>query len=474
MKTAAAFAALLAVSSAYPHVRRASNGTVPNPAVWESLRGKIKYVVYLMMENHSFDNIAGDWDFHPDIDNLRNTQHCNLYTNENYTVWGEPIQICSGPYEQEVPLSDPDHGFAGTAYEIYENYNPAKNDTPTMGGFIQRQSVQYEATPGDSAFVIKYYNTEKSQLLATMAQNFAFFDSYYAEHPGPTNTNRQFATSGSTCGMVDNGDQASGWFNNVTGTTCATSIFESLSNANITWKNYYETDIIDAYMYKWVQDNAMDRLVHADEFYADLANGTLPTFSYINPECCTVDSMHPTSNMAAGEQLIKHVYDAVRQSEYWDETLIIINFDEHGGFADHVRPPTGVPAPEDGIEYHGDSEGFHVDYDFTRLGVRVPAFLVSKWIPPNTLIHDDGTSYAANSAYTHSSFLHFLQNLWGLGGLNNRVQWAKTFEHVFADAPRADTPEQMPIPVWQGGSQAPQPDKFYKFNQPYSYYANLG
>lgn len=88
--------------------------------------------------------------------------------------------------------------------------------------------------------------------------------------------------------MVDNKLQASGWFENVTGTTCAMSIFESLSASNISWKNYYETDIIDAWMYEWVQENAMDRLVHADQFYKDLEDGTLPQFSYINPECCTI------------------------------------------------------------------------------------------------------------------------------------------------------------------------------------------
>lgn len=59
----------------------------------------------------------------------------------------------------------------------------------------------------------------------------------FAEHPGPTNTNRQFATAGTTCGFVDNTDQAAGWFNNVTGVSCATSIFEALSKKNITWKN---------------------------------------------------------------------------------------------------------------------------------------------------------------------------------------------------------------------------------------------
>ncbi|KAF2142584.1 uncharacterized protein K452DRAFT_358330 [Aplosporella prunicola CBS 121167] len=442
--------------------------------VWQSLNGKIKHVIYLMMENHSFDNIAGYWSFRDDIDGLRGIDYCNNYTNPNWTVWNEPIEICAAPYEREVPLKDPDHAFAGTSYEIYQKWHPTNNDIPTMGGFIERQSDKYSATPGDTAFVIQAYSEEKSKTLATIAQNFAFFDSYHAEHPGPTNPNRQFATSGSSCGMIENDDQAAGWYANVTGTTCAKSIFQALNEKNITWKNYYETDIIDAWMYKWVQDNAMDKLVHADEFYADLANGTLPTFSYINPECCTIDSMHPTSNMAAGEQLIKHVYDALRNSPYWDNALLIVNFDEHGGFADHVPPPTHIPAPEDGLAFNGISDNHAVTYDFTRLGVRVPAFLVSPWIPAGTLIHDQGTAYADNSAYTHSSMLHFLQLLWDLDGLNNRVGWAKTFEYVFGEERRTDALDVLPVPRWVGGEGQQQPEPFYKLNMPYSYYESLG
>lgn len=243
-------------------------------------------------------------------------------------------------------------------------------------------------------------------------------------------------------------------------------------------------------MYKHVQDNDLNKLVHADQFYADLKNGTLPTFSYINPECCTVDSMHPTSNMAAGELMIKHLYDSIRQSKYWDtvshppqihlprrvplthvlQTLLIINFDEHGGFADHVPPPVNVPAPNDKITFSGTSDAHNVTYDFTRLGVRVPAFVINKYISPNTLIHDQGTSYASNSAYTHTSFLHFLQNLWQLEGLNNRVQWAKTFEYIFQDTPQ-DAPTQLPAPIWYGGSNTPSPAKFPLLNQDASYYA---
>ncbi|KAJ5953118.1 hypothetical protein N7454_000014 [Penicillium verhagenii] len=462
--TYAALSGLVAVASALP---------TDNTQVWSQLRKNIKHVIYLTLENHSFDNIAGYWDFHPDIDNLRNISFCNEYTNSNWTVWGEPLEICAGPYENEVPLKDPDHNFAGTSYEIFRKWNPTSDDVPDMSGFIERQSEKYSETPGDASFVIKAYDEKKTALLAELAKNFAFFDSYFAEHPGPTDVNRQFATSGSSCGFVDNTNQASGFWNNVTGTTCATSIFESLTNKNITWKNYYETDIIDAFMYKWVQDNAMDRLAHASDFFTDLKEGTLPTFSYINPECCTIDSMHPTSPMASGEQMLKHLYDALRASKYWDNALLIINFDEHGGFADHVAPPMNVPQPKDGITFNGTSDGHVVQYDFTRLGVRVPAFLISPYTTANTLIHDQGTMYADNSAYTHSSILHFLQELWELEGLNNRVQWAKTFETVFTNELRTDTPKTLTPPVWYGGSGETEPEAFYLLNQDYSYYADM-
>lgn len=217
----------------------------------------------------------------------------------------------------------------------------------------------------------------------------------------------------------------------------------------------------------------MDKVVHADQLYKDLEEGTLPQFSYLNPECCTVDSMHPLSSPATGQQMIKHLYDAVRKSKYWDNALIIINFDEHGGFADHVTPPTNVPAPDDHTTFSGISDGHNVSYDFTRIGVRVPAFAISPYIAPNTLIHNEGTMYESNSAYTHSSFLHFLQNLWELEGMNNRVQWAKTFEYIFQDSPRTDIPMTLPTPTWIGGVGQNEPSPFPLLNQDPSYYANL-
>ena len=80
--------------------------------------------------------------------------------------------------------------------------------------------------------------------------------------------------------------------------------------------------------------------------------------------------------------------------------------------------------------------------------------------------------YAPNSAYTHTSFLHFLQELWDLEGLNNRVQWAKTFEYVFSDTPQPSALESLPAPTWNGGYGQPEPSPYYLFNQPASYYIN--
>lgn len=170
--------------------------------------------------------------------------------------------------------------------------------------------------------------------------------------------------------------------------------------------------------------------------------------------------------------MIKHLYDSIRKSQYWDNVLLIINFDEHGGFADHVAPPVNIPIPEDNISFSGLSDAHNVTYNFDRLGVRVPALVISPFVPANTLIHDQGTNYADNSAYTHTSFLHFLQNLWGLEGLNNRVQWAKTFETIFQDTAR-ESISVLPTPQWYGGSGQPEPAAFYKLNQPYNYYESL-
>lgn len=112
--------------------------------------------------------------------------------------------------------------------------------------------------------------------------------------------------------------------------------------------------------------------------------GKLPNYVVIEPRYFDLLSLaanddHPKHDIAQGQQLVKEIYEALRASPQWNETLFLVIYDEHGGFYDHVPTPvTGVPSPDDIV---GPEPFF---FKFDRLGVRVPAILVSPWIKPGT------------------------------------------------------------------------------------------
>src|SRR6185295_2441447 len=113
-------------------------------------------------------------------------------------------------------------------------------------------------------------------------------------------------------------------------------------------------------------------------FTAAAAAGTLPAYTFLEPDwSSTGNSQHPNYDVAPGEQLIHDVYYAVRNGKGWNQTLLIVTYDEHGGCYDHVSPPTGAIPPD---HTPGD-----FGFDFKRFGVRVPAVLVSPLIAPGTV-----------------------------------------------------------------------------------------
>jgi len=181
------------------------------------------------------------------------------------------------------------------------------------------------------------------------------------------------------------------------------------------------------------------------QFYTDAAAGKLPQFTYLNPECCDYQSFHPASPITTGEAFIKGIYEALRNSPQWKDTLFILTFDEHGGFADHVPPPVGVP-PGDSLTYTEKAQnGKNSTFAFNRLGVRVPTILISPWLPKG-YIENRGSNNGGE--YSHTSILAFLSELWGLEKLTPRVAWSATFEHLFLQSPRPDndSPKTLPNP----------------------------
>ena len=149
------------------------------------------------------------------------------------------------------------------------------------------------------------------------------------------------------------------------------------------------------------------------------------------------NSQHPLDDVTRGEKLLKDVYEMIRRSPHWSTSLLVVLYDEHGGFFDHVAPP---PAPPPGDRAQPGNN--HHKFAFDQLGVRVPALVVSPHTPRGLIDH---------TVYDHSSLLATLERLWRLEPLTNRDAQAASFGHLFGlPQPRDDTPAALPEPTPSG------------------------
>jgi phospholipase C len=150
-------------------------------------------------------------------------------------------------------------------------------------------------------------------------------------------------------------------------------------------------------------------------------------------------SQHPLDDATGGEKLIKVVYEAIRNSPLWEKSLLIVTWDEHGGFYDHVAPPAAIAPGDNTVSASMNKFGF----DFKQYGVRVPAVIVSPLIPKNTIDH---------RLYDHASVPKTLQDLFSLTAMTERDKNANSLLPLLLtlDAPRTDTPETLPSPVNSG------------------------
>src|SRR4029079_6244542 len=144
------------------------------------------------------------------------------------------------------------------------------------------------------------------------------------------------------------------------------------------------------------------------------------------------NDQHPDNNVAEGELLIQEVYQSLRKSKYWEKSLFVIVYDEHGGFFDHVKPPQTVPS---GLETPGAST-----FDFARLGVRVPAVLISPYIEKGTIVHDE---------LEHSSLAATARNILApnMKTLSARDKSANVFTSALTLTAPRDTPKKLDMKV---------------------------
>jgi len=222
------------------------------------------------------------------------------------------------------------------------------------------------------------------------------------------------------------------------------SILDRLSAVGKTWGVFLHDGGIVAGEASF-DENGKKRVQKWEDFVKQAETGELPHYSWIDPAYVfnpntnmPAQSQHPGDGaIPAGEKLIKDLYETVRASPLWNKSAIIITYDEAGGFWDHVPPPqNGVPNP-DGIVPKPKQK----DFNFDRLGMRVPFVVVSPWIKKNTVVHEP-KGPTKTSQYDHTSIAATVKKIFGTKRfLTKRDAWAGTFEHIFSlKAPRKDCP----------------------------------
>jgi phospholipase C len=148
-------------------------------------------------------------------------------------------------------------------------------------------------------------------------------------------------------------------------------------------------------------------------------------------------SQHPLDDVRSGETLIKSAYEALRNSPLWDTSLLIVTWDEHGGFYDHLGAvPGGAPSPGDKAVTPGDVNKY--GFNFQQYGPRVPAVIVSPRIPQNLIDH---------RTYDHASIPATAEKIFGIPPLTERDRRVRDVTSLMSLPQPRPTPATLPEPA---------------------------
>jgi len=358
----------------------------------------LKHIVVLMMENRSFDHMLGALKAqNPQIDGLTGNES-NLDTT-GATVKVQPL----AEFQSQLD-PDPDHHFPAVDLQIF-NGDTSNPRVANMQGFVKSYFNQQHDV-GHSAKIMYYFTPDKLPVLTTLATEFAVFNGWFASIPGPTICNRAFPHYGTSFGQVS--------MDVFYVKEPYKSIYERLIAANParTAKIYYYDQASSTMEIVNLLQNQPQLFATYDQFLADCKAGTLPDYSFVEPNYNDHDGddgellasdQHPDHNVQAGELFIATIYNAIKENPaLWASTALLIVYDEHGGIYDHVPPPACTP---DGFVAQPNDTGTGMPFAFDRLGVRVPAILVSPWIPKGTVVSGRTFEHASIPATVTKFFL---------------------------------------------------------------------
>lgn len=453
---------------------------------------KIEHIVVLMMENRSFDNVLGR--LYPDDPNFNGVKDSMSNPRPN----GELAYVFAGT-DMTAPFPDPNEPYD---YVYMQQFNPPSSPesvppfpppcpiplttaTPSMQGFVLdyvnalSQANQEAAKHGrppfdvDPGVIMNCFAPTSLPVINGLAKAYAVCDNWYSSVPTQTFPNRSFVHAATSSGNVYNTWGGEHFWDKGIFINNTPTIYNLLEAANVSWKIYHGGPLLlcnalygQRHLWEFLVSPENRRFfplqsgdysshpdTQANQFLADVQAGTLPAYTFIEPNMICSErygpenDMHPAfavfdtgapTNALYGDKLIYDIYTALRESDYWEKTLFIITFDEHGGCFDHQPPPPAVSPDGIVIAANKECDGQGSDFDFRRLGVRVPAVLVSPWIEQGTICH---------TQFDHTSIIKTASNKWLRGqNLTERDANALDVSEVLTlTAARTDAPEITPV-----------------------------
>jgi phospholipase C len=330
-------------------------------------------MVFMMMENRTYDHFLGSRKL---LEGLPGEGL--IATASNLDMNGMPVGLSVPPVTPAgLCVTDPPHDWVSSRTQ----FNSGAND-----GFVKAFQAMYPTDPG--TVVMEYLTRQHLPVSYALADAYTTCDHWFASLLGPTLPNRLYWMTGSSAGAMENDQVLSGGF------TTLPTIFDRLDAAGIEWAYYYGDIGVVSFFPQFSNDKRIKYFMN--DFIDDAKAGKLPPVVYIDPSF-TFNDYHPPHYPLVGEQLFAAAYQALATSPQWENCMLTVTFDEHGGFYDHVAPGT---AP-DALAAQG----------FGQLGFRVPSWVIGPKIKKGNV---------CSTPLEHTSALHHIENVYGLPSLTMR------------------------------------------------------
>jgi len=404
----------------------------------------VKHVVIFMQENRSFDHYFGCLKGVRGFGDPRPT-----YTRQGKPVWQQNIEY--GRFQLPFPLS-----AGGDSDPAFDRSQCLPKDLPHNWKYSQKMWAHYDVWIQEKGSMsMGYLSRKELPFYYALADAFTIGDAYYASVFGPTDPNRMFLFSGTngvsvgrdgrhTLSNVDDGNETScmsrdkkEWKSPYLWTTYA----ERLSQHGISWKVYQEYDNYGdnslAYFPQFrnlnlddpaqkdryqrgrayagetsqldakglpLNTNPPDAQALVDYFAQDVRSGNLPAVSWIVAP--TKFCEHPEKNPPGyGESLTSRILDVLTEDpKVWSQTVLLLCYDEEGGFFDHMPPPVAPSSRNQGYSTVSTEGEISVGEAF-GLGARLPFMAISPW---------SRGAYVCSEVFDHTSILRFLEQRFGV------------------------------------------------------------